>query len=150
MFFGARSRRETRALATTDSIRSWQDTGPSILAADLRMRGNIACEGELHVDGEVEGDITARSLTIGLAGRVSGVIEVDDLVVYGHVVGSVRAKRVHLAQRCKVRADIAHDVLSVDEGATFEGECRRVVDDQDDVGVVYDALTYDDGTEPAR
>jgi cytoskeletal protein CcmA (bactofilin family) len=42
----------------------------------------------------------------------------------------VRAQKVHLATGCKVIADISHGSLMIDEGASFEGQCRRAVDDE--------------------
>ena len=60
------------------------------------------------------------------AGHVVGHVDVEDAVIYGIVSGSIRATRVRLARSSKVIADITHDILSIDEGASFEGQCRRV------------------------
>ncbi len=46
----------------------------------------------------------------------------------GVVRGSIRARRVHLVTGCKVVADVTHDALTIDEGASFEGHCRRVAE----------------------
>ncbi len=99
---------------------------PSIIAGGVRITGNIRSDGELHIDGYVEGDIDAVSLTVGDQGHVVGHVDVEDAVIYGIVSGSIRATRVRLARSSKVIADITHDILSIDEGASFEGQCRRV------------------------
>jgi cytoskeletal protein CcmA (bactofilin family) len=108
---------------------------PAIIAAGVRVTGNIQSDGDVHVDGRVDGDIEARSLTIGEHGHVVGHIDVDDVFVQGIVNGAIRAGRVRLTRTSRVIADITHDVLVIDEGASFEGHCRRVpVDPADEVG----------------
>jgi cytoskeletal protein CcmA (bactofilin family) len=102
---------------------------PAIIAAGVRVVGNIQSDGDVHVDRRVDGDIEARSLTIGEQGHVVGHIDVDDVFVQGIVNGAIRAARVRLTRSSRVIADITHDVLSIDEGASFEGQCRRVPSD---------------------
>lgn len=103
-----------------------RNRGPSIVAADLHVVGNVITEGELHIDGRIDGDVEGRSVMVGETGYVDGHIETQDIVVRGLVRGSIRARRVHLVGGCRVVADISHDSLSIDEGASFEGNCRRV------------------------
>jgi cytoskeletal protein CcmA (bactofilin family) len=103
-----------------------RNRGPSIVAADLHIVGNVTTDGELHIDGRIDGDVEGRSVTVGETGYVDGHIETEDIAIHGLVRGSVRARKVHLIGGCKVVADIIHDTLSIDEGASFEGNCRRV------------------------
>lgn len=105
-----------------------RNRGPSIIAADLHIVGNVSTEGELHVDGRIDGDIEGRSVTIGESGYVDGHIETREITIQGIVRGSIRARKVHLVHGCKVIADITHDVIGIDSGASFEGHCRRVAD----------------------
>jgi cytoskeletal protein CcmA (bactofilin family) len=121
-----RARSEARALVPAGEARNGRAHGPSILAADVHLRGNLSSEGEVHIDGRLEGDVVARAITVGRSGRVTGDMLAEEIVVQGEVAGMVRAQRVHLTGTCKVLADIDHDVLCIDEGATFEGQCRRV------------------------
>jgi len=117
-----------------------RNRGPSIVAADLHIVGNVTTEGELHIDGRIDGDVEGRSVTVGETGYVDGHIETQDIAIRGLVRGSVRARRVHLVGGCRVVADITHDMLSIDEGASFEGNCRRVSRDEEpeDVGGTLD------------
>ena len=107
-----------------------RNRGPSIIAADLHVVGNVSTEGELHIDGRIDGDVEGRSVTVGESGYVDGHIETQTVAIRGIVRGSIRARRVHLVTGCKVIADITHDALSIDERAAFEGHCRRVVEDE--------------------
>ena len=98
---------------------------PSIVAVDLQITGNVSTEGELLVDGRIDGDVSARALTIGESGHINGHVETEELIVFGFLAGSVRARRVHLTTGCRVTADISHESISIDEGAAFEGRCQR-------------------------
>lgn len=111
-----------------------RNAAPSIITADLHIVGNVTTEGELLIDGRVDGDINCHSVTIGDSGHVVGHVETEEIVVYGVVTGSIRARRVRLAGGCKVLADITHHALTIDAGASFEGQCRRVLEGEDRPG----------------
>jgi cytoskeletal protein CcmA (bactofilin family) len=59
---------------------------------------------------------------------VVGHIDTDEIVVQGIVSGSIKARKVQLATGCKVIADISHGALTIEDGASFEGQCRRIID----------------------
>ncbi len=102
-------------------------TGPSIINADVLIRGSITTKGELQLDGSVEGDVRARKLMIG--GSVKGDVSAEEVVtVRGEVQGRIRGKRVELIAGCRVQGDILHAQLSIEPGAQFEGQVRYVQD----------------------
>ena len=98
---------------------------PSLISGSLYIVGNLKSDGELQVDGTVDGDIAAHSLTIGEKARVTGEIVADDVLVRGTVHGRIRSRRVQLAKSARVRGDILHELLSIDSGAFVEGHCKR-------------------------
>lgn len=98
---------------------------PSIISADVVMRGNINAGGEVQFDGTLEGDIKAASLIIGEKASVKGEIVCESVTVRGRVEGSIRAKQVALAATSHIIGDILHSSLSVESGAHFEGNCRH-------------------------
>jgi cytoskeletal protein CcmA (bactofilin family) len=98
---------------------------PSIISEGLRVIGNLSCDGDVQIDGRVEGDIEARSLTIGDNGVVDGSITADEVHVSGTLNGEINARTVVIARSAHVRGDVAHDVLSIESGAQFEGKSAR-------------------------
>ena len=98
---------------------------PSIISADVVMRGNINSAGEIQFDGSLEGDIKAGSLIIGEKASVKGEIVCESVMVRGRVEGGIRAKAVSLASTAHIQGDILHSSLSVESGAHFEGNCRH-------------------------
>ena len=101
----------------------------SLIGPDLTITGNLISKGEVQVDGTVEGDIHGSHVVIGESATVSGGIVADEVVIRGHVVGSVRSKRVMLQSTSQVEGDIFHQALSIEQGALFEGKSRRTSDD---------------------
>jgi cytoskeletal protein CcmA (bactofilin family) len=99
---------------------------PSILSDDLKVEGDIVSDGELHISGAVKGDVTARKLTLGENGSITGTVEVEVAVIAGHLAGRLSATSVLLASTARVVADITHVSLSIEPGAVFEGFSRRV------------------------
>lgn len=99
---------------------------PSIVSADMRIVGDLASQGEIQIDGAVEGDIRTRALLIGETADVKGEILADTVQVHGRITGQIKARSVHLAKKAHVVGDILHEKLSIEPGAFLEGHCRRM------------------------
>lgn len=99
---------------------------PSIISADLKVIGNLESAGDLQIDGRIEGDIKSRSVTVGETARVKGSIVADTVRICGTVNGEVRATSVTLARTAKATGDIVHETLSIESGASLEGQVRRM------------------------
>ena len=98
---------------------------PSIISAEVVVRGTMLSTGDLQVDGRVEGDVRAFSLVIGEKSVVAGDVYAEDIIVRGRVEGSICARKVQLCSTCHVAGNILHESLSVESGAFFEGNCRH-------------------------
>jgi cytoskeletal protein CcmA (bactofilin family) len=98
---------------------------PSIIGEDLTIRGNVTSKGEIQVDGEIEGDIRCGSLLLGDKSQVTGGVAAEDVIVRGHLVGSIRGLRITLQAQSHVEGDIFHQSLAIEQGAYFEGKSRR-------------------------
>ena len=105
-----------------------QHSTPSILSSDLAITGSISSEGEIQLDGSVEGDIRAGSITIGEKSVIKGEVIADTIIVRGKVIGKIRGRQIQLAATARVEGDITHSSLSMEIGAFFEGQCRHASD----------------------
>jgi cytoskeletal protein CcmA (bactofilin family) len=99
---------------------------PSIIGPEMSIRGDLRSDGDLHIDGTVQGDIRVKHLIIGKEAVVRGDIEAMTVRIAGSVSGSVRAREVLLTASAKMMGDVHHDVLSIEPGALLEGHCRRL------------------------
>jgi cytoskeletal protein CcmA (bactofilin family) len=118
------------------------DSAPSILSNDLTIEGDIVSEGEVHINGIVKGDVTARKLTLGEDAAITGTVDVDDAVIAGKLAGRLNATSVVLLDTARVVADITHVSLTIAPKAVFEGFSRRVA--------TIDTAAKDDVVHPPR
>ena len=105
---------------------SRKPAAPSIIGPDLRIVGDLKCEGEVQVDGFIDGDIRTKVLLIGESATIKGEIVGDTVHVFGTVNGQIKARAVTLAKSAHVVGNILHEKLSVEEGAFLEGHCKRL------------------------
>jgi cytoskeletal protein CcmA (bactofilin family) len=98
---------------------------PSIISAELTVRGTLVSAGDVTIDGKVDGDIRAASLIIGEKAVITGDVFAEEAIVRGRVEGSIRARKVQLCSTCHVEGNIMHEAFSVESGAFFEGNCRH-------------------------
>ncbi|MEE8506005.1 MAG: polymer-forming cytoskeletal protein [Kiloniellales bacterium] len=99
---------------------------PSIISADLKIVGDLHSNGDLQIDGAVEGDITSRSVTVGESAVVRGSLVAENVRVYGAVFGQIKANSVTLAKTAKVEGNVVHQALSMEAGAVLSGNLSRL------------------------
>ena len=101
------------------------DRTMSVIGPDLTVNGDLISKGELRIDGEVQGDITGTRVVIGEHAHITGGVVAEDIVILGHVMGSVRRLRVSLQSTSHVEGDVRHQALVMEQGAFFEGKSTR-------------------------
>ena len=89
------------------------------------VTGNIRTDGDIQIEGKVEGDVRARQLTVGETATINGEIMGDEIIVNGRVVGRVRGLKVRLSAAARVEGDIIHKTIAIESGAHFEGSVQR-------------------------
>lgn len=99
---------------------------PSLLGKDLVVTGDLKSEGDIQIDGRLEGNVSAARITIGEHGAVNGSIKGKEVYVRGKVTGKISANVVELAETANVQADVIQDRLTVANGAFFDGKCSRL------------------------
>lgn len=116
------SKNNKRAAAQTPQPKA----PPSIISSDLKIVGDLHSDGEIQIDGTVNGDIRTAALVIGETAKVTGEVVADAVRVLGTVNGQIKAKVVKLAASAHVVGDIMHEDLSIETGAFLEGHCKRI------------------------
>ncbi len=96
----------------------------NILASDIEIKGNIKFQGELIIDGKIEGEIISPgSLTVGENAEVRGEIKTKSCTVFGKVNGNITVdERCELKGRAQLIGDLKAARLVIEEGATFVGK----------------------------
>ncbi|MGO2180988.1 MAG: bactofilin family protein [Pseudoalteromonas nigrifaciens] len=98
---------------------------PSIISEDMRLTGSIISQGEVQLDGRIDGDIKATHIVIGTTGVVEGIVEATSVIVKGKIIGSLNASEVNIKNNAHVHGDIFHDTLSIEAGAIIEGNLKQ-------------------------
>src|SRR5215210_357780 len=65
---------------------------------------------------------------LGDKSKIIGSASAEDVLVRGHVVGSIRGLRVTLQAQSHLEGDIYHASLAIEQGAFFEGKSCRTDD----------------------
>ena len=99
----------------------------TLIAEGTIIRGDVAFTGGLHLDGMIEGAISADGdgavLTLSEKGRVSGEIRAQNAVINGMVHGDiVVAERLELASNARVEGNVYYKVLEMAAGAQINGK----------------------------
>jgi len=97
----------------------------SVIARDMRIVGDIITEGEMQVDGQVDGDIVCHTLVVGDGGLIKGEITSKLVRVHGQVIGKINGEAVAVAKTGRVQGDITHQTLEIAAGASIEGHLIR-------------------------
>lgn len=118
----------SRQLPAPSTAPALESATRTTISADLKIAGDVTAEGEVQLDGDIKGSIQCATLVIGRNSEILGDAIAEEVVVRGRVQGSVYSKRVFLQSTAVVEGDIHHRTIIVEEGARFEGTCRRVQD----------------------
>ncbi len=102
--------------------------GRSVIGGDLTIIGTnlqIVSGGLLQVDGEVQGDVIGLKIVVGPTGKVTGLVNAEEVVVQGAVYGTIKAFDVKLTESSIMEGDLYHETFTLEQGASFEGYSRR-------------------------
>jgi cytoskeletal protein CcmA (bactofilin family) len=94
------------------------------VGSGARIRGKIHGDGDLLVEGQVEGDVAIRGdLTIAEGASVSSeAVEAQAVTIAGTLEGDVAASgQVRLAASSRVRGNVRGSAVSIEDGARFSG-----------------------------
>jgi cytoskeletal protein CcmA (bactofilin family) len=99
--------------------------GRACLDRGSKITGKVSFEGPARIDGEVDGEISAKdSLMISETAVVTAQIRAASVSVAGKVSGDIVAtQRIEIRPNAKVSGNLTAPVLVVQEGAVFEGHC---------------------------
>ncbi len=99
------------------------DGNITLLAKGVELKGEIKVEGTVRIDGRLEGDVhTEGEVIIGEDGMVKGSIAAGSVISSGRIKATVTATgRVHLLKTAILIGEVHCPVVSIEEGAKFQG-----------------------------
>lgn len=99
------------------------DLSDTVIAAGITVRGDITSDGDIWVNGTVEGDLTTEtSITLGQNARIDGNLSAATLYISGCIIGNATAtERVACESTAYINGDISTPRLRVEDGALITG-----------------------------
>lgn len=93
----------------------------------MRVEGNIAFTGILHIQGDVLGDVTcdadiSGTLVVAQPGNVTGTITAPHIIVGGRVTGPVHSSEsIEIQPGASLAGDTCYKAIAVHPGGVIEG-----------------------------
>lgn len=103
-----------------------QPGGASIIAAGTTLKGDINSNGDIRIDGTLEGNIVCTAkVVIGANGAVHGDIAGQQADIMGKVTGTIKVKELlQLKGGSNVSGNIYASKLQIEPSANFNGQCH--------------------------
>lgn len=104
----------------------------SRISAGTVIKGEIQSPYDLRIDGTFEGKVQTKGrVVIGESAIIKGDIICENVDLWGRVEGDLYVKdTLALKEGCKMDGNINVSRLSVELGATFNGTCRTITEEE--------------------
>ena len=93
----------------------------SVLGGDVTVTGNIKAATDLHVDGQVEGDIICASLVQGTDSHIKGQITARSARLAGKIEGAINVGELVVEATARITGDVTYESISVAPGSQVDG-----------------------------
>ncbi len=102
----------------------------SRISAGTVIKGEILSPSDIRIDGTFEGKIHSKGrVVIGESAVVKGEVICSDIDLWGKVDGELFVKdTLSLKDGCVVNGNLNIRRLSVELGATFNGNCKTITE----------------------
>ncbi len=106
----------------------------SLIGQQTEIKGDIHFTGGLHIDGKIEGNITATEasgsvLTLSDQGSIKGDVRVPNVILNGLVRGNVYAEEhIELALNARVIGNVYYNLIEMAMGAEVNGSLIHAAD----------------------
>lgn len=100
----------------------------SRISAGTVIKGEILSPNDIRIDGTFEGKVQSKGrVVIGETAVIKGDIVCNDVDLWGKVDGNIFVKdTLALKEGCVVNGNLNVRKLSVELGATFNGNCKTI------------------------
>ena len=98
----------------------------TIIAAGTTLKGDISSNGDIRIDGSLQGNIQCQAkVVIGANGSVDGDISGQQADIMGKVSGTIKVKELlQLKGGSYVNGNLYAGKLQIEPSANFNGQCH--------------------------
>lgn len=105
--------------------------GFSIIGADMTVAGDISTDGDLHLDGTVQGDVACGTLVLGASGRITGAVRAREARLAGQVEGTIDAGTISVSRGARLTGDLTYRSIAIEPGAVIDGRMIHRAEGED-------------------
>jgi cytoskeletal protein CcmA (bactofilin family) len=101
-------------------------TSSNLVALGTVIVGNIGSQGNIRVEGTVEGSLDSQKrIIIGESAKVNGDVKAGDVEISGQINGDIYcSESLFLKKTALINGDIYTKKLIIENGAEFNGKCN--------------------------
>jgi cytoskeletal protein CcmA (bactofilin family) len=105
---------------------SRNETPETIVAAGMRIEGELKSPGNIKIDGIVSGKVhTSQELLVGSTAQIEADLIAGSAVIAGIVRGNITVKNsLMIAATGKLMGNVNCGSIAIEPGAYFSGTCR--------------------------
>lgn len=110
----------------------------SHIASGVLIKGDITCPADVRIDGKIDGKIQSSGrVVVGETAEIKGTILCDMLDFWGNMDGDIFVRNtLSLKAGSTVKGNINIHKLQVEMGATLDGFCKMISEEDFDKLVV--------------
>lgn len=110
---------ESKAISGADS--------KTIIADGCLITGELTTPGVVLLEGEFDGTIKeASSVSVGIRGRMKGMIRAKSVILSGHVEGVIHCSTLEMLSQARVTGEVNCEQLTVEKGGVLDGRCSHI------------------------
>jgi len=97
----------------------------TIIGQSVKVKGNFQGQGNIIIEGELEGSVkTDNFLFIGEKAKIIASVSAKNANIGGKINGNINVEGfLEIKASAKINGDIKASKISIEKGATFNGNC---------------------------
>jgi cytoskeletal protein CcmA (bactofilin family) len=109
---------------TKKSSKSLLDSVETLIGVNAFFEGSLKTDKTIRIDGKIKGNIeTTAGVLVGADAIIEGNISAEIVMIGGTVKGNITAPEgIEILPKAKMLGDIKTNILTIAEGAFFEGQ----------------------------
>ena len=100
--------------------------GFSIIGPDVVITGNVQAQSDLHVEGQVEGDLDCGNLVQGAESVIRGEVRATTARIAGTIEGAVAIRQLTVEAGARILGDVEYDTIALETGAQIDGRLKHM------------------------
>lgn len=103
-----------------------QNVALNMIGTGTTVKGSLSSDGDLRIDGKIEGDVASKSkIAMGATSVIVGNLQARSADISGRIDGDVIiGETLFLRSSARINGNVTTSKLVVESGAEFNGSCR--------------------------